>query len=197
MNNIYMQAALALSAGDVTVLQGELNGNTTAVLESTSSTAGGKVSRARKGDNAEVSGPAATLGKGCAPATVSEPSATKRGADIVSEPSATGAAAAVSADADGDNTGRTRQYQSHDWPEIGAVLTAEYYGRTYRARVIPAGKKLLSGRQLCIESGPAAGVICDSLSAAMLAATEKQRKDDGLRRKGVANGWDFWSWDGK
>lgn len=36
MNNIYMQAALALSAGDVAVLQGELNGNTTAVLESTS-----------------------------------------------------------------------------------------------------------------------------------------------------------------
>lgn len=48
MNNIYMQAALALTAGDVAVLQGELNGNTAAVLESTPPNTGGKVSRACK-----------------------------------------------------------------------------------------------------------------------------------------------------
>jgi len=63
--------------------------------------------------------------------------------------------------------------------------------------VIPAKKKLLSGRQLRIDSGPAEGEICDSLSAAMILATEAQRRKMNLRRNGVANGWDFWQWDGK
>jgi hypothetical protein len=31
----------------------------------------------------------------------------------------------------------------------------------------------------------------------MIAATEQQRADQSLGRKGVSNGWMFWQWDGK
>lgn len=92
---------------------------------------------------------------------------------------------------------RSRSTPAHVWPEVGSELTAEYFGVSYRAVIITARKKLKSGRQIRIESGPASGTVCDSLSDAMIKATHKQRQDGHLRRKGVSNGWDFWQWAGK
>jgi len=88
----------------------------------------------------------------------------------------------------------SRKSPKHEWPNVGATLTAEYYGVVYTATVIEATKRLKSGKQVKITSGPAVGIICDSLSDAMLKATEKQREASNLRRKGVSNGWDFWQW---
>jgi hypothetical protein len=76
-------------------------------------------------------------------------------------------------------------------------LTATYYGVEYSAKIIPATKKLKSGKQIQISTGLATERICDSMSEAMLIATANQRAEQNLRRKGVANGWDFWQWDGK
>jgi len=88
----------------------------------------------------------------------------------------------------------TRKSPKHEWPDVGATLTAEYYGVIYTAEIIAANKRLKSGKQVRITSGPASGNICDSLSDAMLKATEKQREASDLRRKGVSNGCDFWQW---
>jgi len=91
-------------------------------------------------------------------------------------------------------TRRTRHSRKHIWPEIGVRLSAQYFGVHYSATIIPAQKKLKSGKQIRIDSGPAAGNVCDSFSDAMLKATHQQREDAQLRRKGVSNGWEFWSW---
>ena len=53
-------------------------------------------------------------------------------------------------------------------------------------------RRFKSGRALRLLSGPAAGQVHHSLSGAMLAATESQRQEQGLGRKGVSNGWTFW-----
>jgi hypothetical protein len=92
---------------------------------------------------------------------------------------------------------RKRRHVPHVWPEVGTELTAEYFGTTYRAVIVKARKRLKSGKQIRILTGPAKGKISDSMSEAMVRATAAQRKRDGLRRKGAANGWDFWQWDGK
>lgn len=96
-----------------------------------------------------------------------------------------------------DEESRRRRRIEREWPDVGTVLRAEYYGTTYTAEVIVASKKLKSGKQIHITSGPAQRTVCDSLSEAMIAATEKQRTDQNLGRKGVSNGWLFWIWDGK
>jgi hypothetical protein len=104
---------------------------------------------------------------------------------------------AGSGQAEEDEENRRRRHIEREWPEAGVILTSEYYGAAYAAEVIPAAKKLKSGRQIRITSGPARGVVCDSFSEAMIAATEKQRADQNLARKGVSNGWLFWDWPGK
>ncbi len=96
-----------------------------------------------------------------------------------------------------DNEPKRRRSVKHEWPEIGTQLQAHYFGTEYTATVIKAGKRLKSGKQVRIDSGFAEGTICDSLSDAMLQATAEQRERENLNRKGVANGWDFWQWDGK
>lgn len=96
-----------------------------------------------------------------------------------------------------DAAERTRQYVKRDWPETGTMLYADYYGTRYEAVVVEANKKLKSGRQIKLLSGTVSGHLCDSFSEAMLLATESQRRKQGLRRKGVSNGWDFWQWTGK
>lgn len=70
---------------------------------------------------------------------------------------------------------RPRQYQQHDWPLVGAVLTAEYFEQQYRAVVVPAQQKLMSGLQLKIESGAAAGTMIDSLSNRLQAEIMEMR----------------------
>jgi hypothetical protein len=115
----------------------------------------------------------------------SEPDSVAADASNEVKPSTT---QAMGADAD---TG----IRSRAWPDVGTELTATYYGVEYSAKIIPAIKKLKSGKQIQISTGAATGRICDSMSEAMLIATANQRAEQNLRRKGVANGWDFWQWD--
>lgn len=98
---------------------------------------------------------------------------------------------------DQDEDGRRRRHIERDWPDLATKLTAEYYGQTYTAQIIPAKKKLKSNKQIVLLDGPAQGEICDSFSEAMITATEKQRAEQNLARKGVSNGWVFWQWPGK
>ncbi|MCK4375332.1 MAG: hypothetical protein KAX19_08385 [Candidatus Brocadiae bacterium] len=86
---------------------------------------------------------------------------------------------------------RKRRHVKHEWPDIGTILEADYHGIHYEAEVI-AAPQYKSGKAVRILTGPGAGRICRSLSGAMLKATEAQRKEQGLGKKGVANGWDFW-----
>ncbi|MFW6118825.1 MAG: hypothetical protein ACOC7S_00665 [Planctomycetota bacterium] len=86
---------------------------------------------------------------------------------------------------------RKRRRVKHEWPEVGAVLEADYMGTRYEAEVIEA-PRYKSGKAIRILTGPAAGEVERSMSGAMLKATEKQREAGELGRKGVANGWDFW-----
>jgi len=86
---------------------------------------------------------------------------------------------------------RTRRSVKHQWPEVGAVLKADYEGTRYEVEVI-ASPKYKSGKALLILNGPAEGGVVSSMSAAMLLATDKQRKENNLGRKGVSNGWGFW-----
>ena len=86
---------------------------------------------------------------------------------------------------------RTRRSREHVWPEVGAVLEADYHGRHYEAEVTQA-RLYKSGKALKVLTGPAAGRVFHSMSGAMLAATEAQRAEQGLGRKGVSSGWDFW-----
>lgn len=87
---------------------------------------------------------------------------------------------------------RTRRAVAHEWPPVGTVLTATYFGTVYRAEVVDAKKRLKSGRQLRLLDGPSKGRRFDSLSKAMLVATARQRREQKLGRKGASNGWLFW-----
>jgi len=98
---------------------------------------------------------------------------------------------------DDEDESRRRRHIEREWPELATKLSAEYYGQTYTAQIIPAKKKLKSGKQIVLLDGPAQGMTCDSFSEAMITATDKQRTDQNLARKGVSNGWLFWQWDGK
>ncbi len=86
---------------------------------------------------------------------------------------------------------RKRRHISHEWPEVGQILEANYEGMLYEAEVIKA-PQYKNGRALRILTGPAAGKVTHSMTGAMLVATEVQRKEQGLGRRGVANGWGFW-----
>jgi hypothetical protein len=86
---------------------------------------------------------------------------------------------------------RRRRTFAHDWPEVGSILQADYEGVHYEAEVITA-PGCRSGRAVKILIGPAAGQVCRSPTGAMLSATEQQRAEQGLGKKGVANGWSFW-----
>ncbi len=90
---------------------------------------------------------------------------------------------------------RKRRAVMHDWPPVGTVLEADYEGQHYEANVI-AEPRFRSGKAISILTGPAAGAICRSPTGAMLKATEAQRQEQGLGRKGVANGWAFWQGEG-
>ena len=96
-----------------------------------------------------------------------------------------------------DDEGRRRRRIEREWPNTGTILSSDYYGTAYAAEIIPAMKKLKSGKQIRITSGPAQGIVCDSFSEAMLCATEIQRNEQNLGRKGTSNGWLFWDWSGK
>jgi len=86
---------------------------------------------------------------------------------------------------------RRRRTLEHQWPEPGTLLQADYEGVHYEAQVIvDAGSR--SQRTVKILSGPAAGRICGSPTGAMMEATEQQRQQANLGKKGVANGWEFW-----
>ncbi len=98
---------------------------------------------------------------------------------------------ASSQEASSQSKKKRRRRVSHPWPEVGAVLQATYAGVHYEVQVVEApGYK--SGKALKILTGPASGKVCHSPSGAMLLATEKQRQEQGLGRKGVTNGWGFW-----
>jgi len=86
---------------------------------------------------------------------------------------------------------RKRRTIKREWPEVGTVLQADYEGVHYEAEVI-AAPRLKSGKAVRILTGASAGKVCRSLSGAMVEATQKQRKEGGLGKKGVANGWTFW-----
>ncbi len=86
---------------------------------------------------------------------------------------------------------RSRRSVKHTWPEIGQILQTDYQGAHYRAEVI-AAPRYKSGRALKILSGPAEGTVCLSMTGAMLRATEAQRQENNLSRKGLASGWSFW-----
>jgi len=61
--------------------------------------------------------------------------------------------------------------------------------------LVVAAPKMKSGRALQIINGPAMGRIYNSLTSAMVAATERQRRKlkHGKSRRGMpATGWDFW-----
>ena len=84
-----------------------------------------------------------------------------------------------------------RSKVKHEWPEVGAIVEADYKGLHYEAKVVSM-PRLKSGKGLKILTGPAAGTVCKSMSRAMLEATKKQREQQDLGRSGVSNGWDFW-----
>ena len=87
-----------------------------------------------------------------------------------------------------------RQRVVHAWPEIGTRLDGEYEDETYAALVV-AAPNLKAGRALQIINGPAMGRIYNSMTSAMLAATERQQRKLGRgksRRRLPATGWDFW-----
>lgn len=91
---------------------------------------------------------------------------------------------------------RKRRTFEHQWPEPGTVLQADYEGVHYEAQVIvDAGSR--SQRAVKILSGPADGKICRSPTGAMMEATQKQRTERNLGKKGVANGWSFWKAAGR
>ena len=85
-----------------------------------------------------------------------------------------------------------RRQVEHEWPEVGTILEADYHGQHYEAEVIEA-PRYPSGKAIKILTGQAAGKVSRSLSGAMIEATQKQREELGLGKKGVANGWRFWS----
>ena len=87
--------------------------------------------------------------------------------------------------------GRRRRTLPHQWPEAGTLLVADYHGVHYAAGVIPA-PRCKSGMAVKVLTGPAAGKVCRSPTGAMLEATAQQRAEQGLGKKGVANGWAFW-----
>lgn len=91
---------------------------------------------------------------------------------------------------------RKRRTVKHKWPEVGQILQADYEGVQHEAEVV-AAPRYKSGKALRILNGPAAGEIFHSMTGAMLKATEAQRRESNLGRKGVANGWDFWKVKGK
>ena len=67
-------------------------------------------------------------------------------------------------------------------------------GETYAALVV-AAPRLKSGRALQLITGPALGRVFRSMTAAMMAATARQRQKLGMGKgkKGLpASGWDFW-----
>jgi hypothetical protein len=116
--------------------------------------------------------------------------------DATPAPAATGQTAAHGGRTEEGEPRRRRRIE-REWPEIGTRLYAEYCGTRYQAETVTAAKKLKSGKQIRIASGPAIGEICDSFTEAMIRATEKQREKQNLGRKGVSNGWEFWQWYGK
>ena len=87
---------------------------------------------------------------------------------------------------------RKRRTIQREWPAVGTILEADYEGTHYEAEVI-AAPRYKSGRAVKILTGPAAGTVFHSMTGAMLVATEVQREESNLGRKGVANGWDFWN----
>ena len=89
------------------------------------------------------------------------------------------------------NKKHRRRHLERAWPETGTILEADYQGTHYEAEVIP-GPQYRSGKAIRILTGNAAGQVSHSFSGAMLVATEHQRKEQGLGRKGLANGWSFW-----
>lgn len=91
---------------------------------------------------------------------------------------------------------RTRRAVAHEWPPVGTLLSATYFGVEYRAEVVVATKRLKSGKQVRLLDGPAKGKRLDSFSKAMLVATAKQRREQKLGRKGTSNGWGFWRQEG-
>ncbi len=86
---------------------------------------------------------------------------------------------------------RRRRTLHRKWPDIGTVLQADYFDQHYEAEVIEASR-YKSGKALKILTGPAAGEVSHSPTGAMLKATEAQRQENNLGRKGIANGWLFW-----
>ncbi len=115
----------------------------------------------------------------------------------VSQPAAGNSTAMEAEQIEEDEESRRRRRIEREWPAVGTILRAEYFNEQYTAEIVPAVKKLKSGKQIRLTSGPAQGVVCDSFSEAMIAATEQQRTDQNLGRKGVSNGWLFWVWEGK
>ncbi len=89
------------------------------------------------------------------------------------------------------NKKRKRRKVRHRWPEVGTILEADYEGVHYEAEVVSA-PRYKSGKAVKILSGPAAGKVKSSMSGAMNLATQKQRRENDLGQKGVANGWEFW-----
>ena len=85
-----------------------------------------------------------------------------------------------------------RSKVKHEWPEVGAIVEADYKGLHYEAKVVSM-PRLKSGKGLEILTGPAAGTVCKSMTRAMLEATKEQREQQDLGRSGVSNGWKFWS----
>ena len=98
---------------------------------------------------------------------------------------------ASSQEASSQSKKKRRRRVSHPWPEVNTILAADYAGVHYEVQVIEA-PRYKSGKALKILTGPASGKVCRSPSGAMLLATEKQRQEQGLGRKGVTNGWAFW-----
>lgn len=80
----------------------------------------------------------------------------------------------------------------HEWPAVGTMLVADYFGTSYHAEVVVAKKRLKSGKQLRLLDGPSKGKRLDSFSKAMMVATAKQHRTEKRGRQGVANGWEFW-----
>ena len=92
----------------------------------------------------------------------------------------------------GDPSRRRRRLE-HAWPPIGTRLDGQCEGEVYAALVVSA-PKLKSGRALQVITGPVMGRIFKSMTAAMLAATARQRRRLGLKgKKGLPkSGWDSW-----
>lgn len=92
---------------------------------------------------------------------------------------------------------RLRRRGERDLPEVGTILSANYFNADYRAEIIQGTGNKQFKKQILLILGESDGVICDTLAEAMRRVVDKERQEHGFSWKISLSGWDFWRWEGK